>query len=97
MIRPSLAIEGNSLSLDDVTDVIQGKVIAGKQEEVKEVKNAYEAYDRIMTLDPYSITDFLNAHKLMTEGLLNEAGKFRPCSPYWSETTIRARSGCRLV
>lgn len=76
-IYSSLAIEGNSLTLDEVTATIEGKVIAGKHADIKEVKNAYEAYDRIMTFDPYSIGDFLKAHNLMTEGLVSESGKFR--------------------
>ena len=76
-IHSSLAIEGNSLTLGDVTAVIEGKLVAGKQAEIKEVKNAYEAYDKIMTFDPYKIADFLKAHKLMTQGLVSEAGKFR--------------------
>lgn len=76
-IHSSLAIEGNSLSLGEVTAVIEGKVVAGKQTEIKEVKNAYEAYDKIMTFDSYAVKDFLKAHKLMTQGLVAEAGKFR--------------------
>jgi len=76
-IYSSLAIEGNSLSLDEVTAVIQGKIVAGTQEEIKEAKNAYEAYDKIMTFDPYSINDFLKAHNLMTQGLLKDSGRFR--------------------
>jgi Fic family protein len=76
-IYSSLAIEGNSLSLDEVTAVIQGKAVAGRQEEIKEAKNAYEAYDKIMTFNPYSISDFLKAHNLMTQGLLKDSGKFR--------------------
>lgn len=76
-IHSSLAIEGNSLSLGEMTAVIEGKVVAGRQEEIKEVKNAYEAYDRIMTFNPYSIDDFLKAHLLMTQGLLKESGQFR--------------------
>ena len=76
-IYSSLAIEGNTLSLDEVTDVLNGKLVAGKQVEIKEVKNAFAAYDKIMTLDPYKVKDFLKAHKLMTDGLVAEAGKFR--------------------
>ena len=76
-IYSSLAIEGNSLSLGEVAAVIEGRAVAGKQSDVREVKNAYKAYDRIMTFDPYSIQDFLIAHKLMTDGLINESGKFR--------------------
>jgi Fic family protein len=63
--------------LDEVADVIEGKLVAGKQTEIKEVKNAYEAYDQIMTFNPYSVADFLRAHELMTQGLVKEAGKFR--------------------
>jgi Fic family protein len=76
-IYSSLAIEGNTLSLDEVADVINGKLVAGKQAEIKEVKNAFAAYDKIMTFDPYKVKDFLKAHKLMTDGLVSEAGKFR--------------------
>ncbi|MDR0536339.1 MAG: Fic family protein [Puniceicoccales bacterium] len=76
-IYSSLAIEGNTLSLGEVTAVIEGKVVAGKQAEMKEVKNAYEAYDKIMTFNPYTVKDFLKAHKLMTHGLVAEGGKFR--------------------
>ncbi|MDR2355433.1 MAG: Fic family protein [Clostridiales Family XIII bacterium] len=76
-IYSSLAIEGNTLSLDEVTAVIAGKPVAGKQTEIKEVKNAYEAYDKIMTFDRYAVGDFLEAHKLMMGGLIEEAGKFR--------------------
>jgi len=76
-IHSSLAIEGNTLSLGEVTAVVEGKLVAGKQEEIKEVKNAYQAYDKIMTYSPYAVKDFLNAHKLMTDGLVKEAGKFR--------------------
>ncbi|NLB41756.1 MAG: Fic family protein [Clostridiales bacterium] len=76
-IHSSLAIEGNDLTLGEVTAVIEGKRVAGKQTEIKEVKNAYEAYDKIMTYNPYSVKDFLHAHKMMTNGLLEESGKFR--------------------
>jgi Fic family protein len=76
-IHSSLAIEGNALSLGDVTAVLDGKLVAGRQEEIKEVKNAYEAYDKIMTFDPYAVKDFLKAHQLMTQGLITEAGRFR--------------------
>ena len=76
-IHSSLAIEGNGLTLDEVTAVLDGKRVAGKQAEVREVKNAYEAYDKIMTFNPYNVRDFLKAHKLMTAGLMDEAGMFR--------------------
>ncbi|MDR0518504.1 MAG: Fic family protein [Clostridiales Family XIII bacterium] len=76
-IYSSLAIEGNPLTLGEVTAVIDGKLVAGGQAEIKEVKNAFEAYDKIMEFDPYSVKDFLKAHKLMTDGLVAESGVFR--------------------
>ncbi|MDR1795103.1 MAG: Fic family protein [Erysipelotrichaceae bacterium] len=57
--------------------MIDGRLVAGKQAEIKEVKNAYEAYDKILTFDPYKIKDLLKAHQLMTGGLVSESGKWR--------------------
>lgn len=76
-IHSSLAIEGNTLSPAEVRSVIEGKLVAGSQEDIKEVKNAYKAYDQIMGFDPYAIHDFLSAHRMMTEGLVAESGMFR--------------------
>ena len=76
-IHSSLAIEGNALTLGEVRAVVEGRLVAGKQEDVKEVKNAYDAYDRIMSFDPYSVRDFLKAHQLMMDGLVSGAGQFR--------------------
>lgn len=76
-IQSSLAIENNSLTIDQVADVINGKLVLGKAEEIKEVKNAYQAYEEILTYNPYSVTDFLKAHHLMTADLISEPGRFR--------------------
>lgn len=66
-----------SLSLDQVTDVIEGKRVLGPPQDIQEVKIAYEAYEQAMKLDPYSIRDLLKAHKIMMSGLEKEAGVFR--------------------
>jgi Fic family protein len=76
-IQSSAAIEGNTLSLEQITAVINGKKIIGNPREIREVKNAYEAYERILEFNPFSAEDFLTAHKLMTSGLADEAGKYR--------------------
>lgn len=76
-IHSSLAIEQNTLTLEQVTDVINGKTILGPPQDIREVKNAYEAYERMSTLDPYSIKNLLLAHEIMMEGLVKEAGRFR--------------------
>ena len=54
-IHSSLKIEANSLTLGQVRDVINGKVVLGEQKEIQEVKNAYAAYERLSKIDPYSI------------------------------------------
>ena len=76
-IHSSLAIEHNSLSLEQVTAIIDGKRILGNPTEIKEVQNAYEAYELMLKLDPLSVKDLLKAHKLMIEGLVKENGRFR--------------------
>jgi len=76
-IHASLAIENNSLSLDQVTDIINGKRILGAPDEICEVKNAFEAYNRLLEMNPYSIKDMLQAHKVLMNELTKEAGTFR--------------------
>ena len=76
-IHSSLAIEQNTLTLEQVTDVINGKRILGPPQDIREVKNAYAAYERVSVLDPYSVKNLLLAHKIMMEGLVKEVGNFR--------------------
>lgn len=76
-IHSSLAIEHNSLSLEQVTAILDGKRVFGNPNEIKEVQNAYEAYELILRLNPASVDDLLKAHKLMMNGLVSENGRFR--------------------
>ncbi|MBQ7012511.1 MAG: Fic family protein [Oscillospiraceae bacterium] len=76
-IHSSLAIEHNSLSLDQVTAILDGKRVLGNPNEIREVQNAYEAYEMMLRLDPYSVEDLLAAHRLMMQGLVPENGRFR--------------------
>jgi len=76
-IHSSLAIEHNSLSLEQVSDIINGKRVLGPTNEIQEVKNSIETYNLLENLKPYNINDLLKAHKAMTNGLIEEAGKFR--------------------
>ena len=76
-IHGSLAIEQNTLSLEQVTAVLGGKQVLAPPKDVAEVKNAYEIYERLDELDPYSIDDLLTAHGVMTRGLVEESGVFR--------------------
>lgn len=76
-IHGSLAIEQNTLSLEQVTAVLNGKHVLAPPKDIAEVKNAYEIYDRLEELDPYSMDDLLDAHAIMTRGLVEESGMFR--------------------
>lgn len=76
-IHGSLAIEQNTLTLDQVTAVLNGKQVLAPPKDIAEVKNAYEIYERLDELDPYSVDDLLTAHSIMTRGLVDESGVFR--------------------
>ena len=76
-IHGSLAIEQNTLSLEQVTAVLNGKHVLAPPKDIAEVKNAYEIYERLEELDPYSVDDLLTAHGIMTQGLVEESGTFR--------------------
>lgn len=76
-VHSSLAIEANSLSLDEVRDVINGRTVMGKQKEIQEVKNAYAAYEEIGRFDIYSIEDLKRLHGIMTKYTVEESGNFR--------------------
>lgn len=76
-IHGSLAIEQNTLTLEQVTAILNGKQVLAPPKDIAEVKNAYEIYERLDDLDPYSVDDLLAAHGVMTRGLLDESGVFR--------------------
>ena len=76
-IHSSLAIENNSLSLLQITAIIEGKHVLGNPNEIKEVKNSIQAYDLLLTLNPYNEKDLLKAHKLMMQDLVDRNGKYR--------------------
>ena len=76
-IHSSLAIEANSLSLGQVKDVIAGRTVIGPQKEIQEVKNAYNAYEMINSVDAYSIKDLKKVHEVITYLTVDESGEFR--------------------
>jgi len=76
-IHGSLAIEQNTLSLEQVTAVLNGKQVLAPPKDIAEVKNAYEIYERMDELNPYSVDDLLTAHGIMTRELVDESGVFR--------------------
>ena len=76
-IYSSLAIEQNTLTLEQVTAVLNGKRVIAPPKDIAEVKNAYEIYENMDSLNPYSVDDLLCAHGVMTRGLVEESGCFR--------------------
>lgn len=76
-IHSSLKIEANSLSLRQVRDVIDGRLVFGDQKEIQEVKNAFRAYECIEKVDPTSVDDLKAVHGIMTYRTVEESGRFR--------------------
>ena len=76
-IQSSLAIENNTLSIEQVTDVIDGKRIIGPKEDIIAVQNANLTYKEIKNINPYEINDLLRIHGIMMKGLVEEAGQIR--------------------
>lgn len=98
-IHSSLAIEQNSLTVDQVSDIIDGKRVIGPPQDIREVQNAYETYEIMTKLNPYSVKDLLKAHKIMMEGLVKEAGTFRSkgVGVYAGELLIHAGTPAKYV
>lgn len=76
-IHSSLAIENNTLSIEQVTDVIDGKRVLGPKEDIIAVQNANLAYKELENINPFSLDDLLKIHGIMMNGLISEAGKIR--------------------
>ena len=76
-IQASLATEHNTLSVEQVTAVIEGRTVLGLPREIQEVRNAFAAYEAMPDWDPASAEDLLGAHGLLMRGLCDDAGHWR--------------------
>jgi Fic family protein len=76
-IHSSLAIEGNTLELEQVTAILDNKRVLAPAREILEAQNAIQAYDQLHLLDPLSLEDFLKIHGVLLGGLVAEAGMYR--------------------
>jgi Fic family protein len=76
-IQASLAIENNTLSIEQVTAVLAGQRVLGLPREIQEVRNAFAAYEAMPDWQPGSRSDLLHAHELLMGGLIDECGQFR--------------------
>ena len=76
-IRGSLAIEGNTLTEDEITTILDGRPVIAPPREVQEVRNAFGAYDAFRQWSPASEADLLRAHEMLMMGLLDAPGRYR--------------------
>jgi Fic family protein len=76
-IQSSLAIEGNSLNLEQVTHIFEGRRVIGPKKDIIEVQNAIALYDKFDQLNPTSMRDFFDAHAILMKALIKEKGKWR--------------------
>lgn len=87
-IQASLAIEGNTLTEGQVTDILDGKTVAAPIREIQEVRNAIAAYDLFNELNPFSVKDLLKAHKVMMSALVDESREIQT----WRSRRLRGGS-----
>lgn len=76
-IQASLAIEQNTLTLEQVTAVLEGKRVLGSPSEIQEVRNAFAAYERLETWVPHNRQNLMEVHGLLMQGLVDKPGAFR--------------------
>ena len=76
-IQSSLQIEGNTLTTEQITVLIENKRVIGPKKDITEVQNAIQVYDELISYKPHSEKDFLKAHAALMKGLLDPVGKYR--------------------
>ena len=76
-IHSSLKIEGNTLTEEQITALLENKRVIGPQKDIKEVLNAIEIYEKLGKFNPYNEKSFLEAHFSLMNNLVEDAGKYR--------------------
>jgi len=76
-IQSSLEIEGNSLSLEQVTAILENKRIVAPQKDILEVKNAIRVYENLDNYNPTNLASFCKAHAILMQGLIDNPGEIR--------------------
>jgi len=76
-IHSSLAIEGNNLSIEQITDLIDGKRVLAPKKDILEVKNAIKLYNDLNIFNPFKVESLLKAHEILMQGLVEDNGKWR--------------------
>lgn len=76
-IQSSLEIEGNTLTVEQITAILENKRVVGPEKDILEVKNAIEVYDRLTEFDPFSVDSMCSVHRLLMKGLVDRPGELR--------------------
>lgn len=76
-IHSSLQIEGNTLTEEQITAILDNKRVIAPQKDILEVQNAIAVYNKLTAFKPTSENNFLAAHKMLMSGLISNAGKYR--------------------
>jgi len=76
-VHHSLAIEGNNLTEDQITDILENKRVLGPEVQIQEVKNALAVYDKLHDYEPLKEIHLLKAHRLLMQGLVKKSGQYR--------------------
>jgi Fic family protein len=76
-IHSSLSIEGNTLTTDQITALLDKKRVIGPEKDVNEVLNAINVYQRLNSFNPTISISFLKAHEMLMNGLISDNGKYR--------------------
>ena len=76
-IHSPLEIEGNTLTIEQITAIVENKRVIGPQKDILEVKNAIAAYNYLHSLNPFSLESFCEAHVILMKELIESAGKLR--------------------
>jgi len=76
-IQSSLEIEGNTLTEEQITALLENKRVIAPQKDILEVRNAIKVYDKLNEFNPYQLKDLEKAHSILMNGLIDKAGKLR--------------------
>ncbi len=76
-IHSSLAIEGNNLSIKQITDLIDGKRVLAPEKDILEVKNAIKLYNDLTIFNPFKVESLLKAHEILMQGLVEDNEEWR--------------------
>lgn len=76
-IQSSLEIEGNTMTEEQITALINNKRVLAPEKDILEVRNAIITYEQLDVFKPYNLNSLLKAHKLLMHGLVDNAGKLR--------------------